>query len=179
MTLAENAQGTTFTDPGPLVSGQTYYYIWAMNADGPSYDGAWNVVTAQGEEFGTAPGAPRSVRRDPSAPDGQLKLIWDAPADGSATRYVVVMHEIGDNRPNGSWRPVEMDTVTSTSFIHHLTAEDFPDDGIIFRNYYVYSVTDDGLRSVWPGPETDSDAVVVGFFAQDCEGCAHIVRPPR
>ena len=97
--------------------------------------------------------------------------------------YVVVMHEIGDHLPSGSLRLMEMGTVTSTSFIHHLTADHFPKEGedVIYRSYQVYSLNADGLRSRWPGQGSDQGPyhVMVGFLAQKgCETCNHQVRPP-
>ena len=175
VTLAGNAQGAEFTDPGPLTRGQTYYYfIHAVNSDGPSYQGARARVTPQASEGFTAtpPGSPRNLRYDRDAPDGQVALRWDAPQDGTATGYVVTVAFSGDRRPGGGHREVELGRTGSTSYTHYLTRDDFPDEGYIQRSYYVRAVNDLGLRSwqAW---------VRVPFVGPDCDGCTDsFIRPP-
>ena len=175
VTLAGNAQGAEFTDPGPFVSGQTYFYhIRAVNRDGPSYQGAWARVTPQASDgfTATAPGAPRNLRYDRDAPDGRVALRWDAPEDGTATGYVVTVTLSGDARPDGGYRQVELGITGSNTYTHYLTREDFPDEGYIQRTYRVYAVNDLGLRS-WPARAR------VPFVGPDCDGCSDsFIRPP-
>ena len=170
-----NPETTTYTDPGPLVVGVTYYYtITAVNEDGPSYSGSPVIVTPQASQgfTETAPGAPRNLRLDRSVPAGQMKLDWDAPGDGSATGYIVVLHRIGDHLPSGSWRGVTLDSgVSSTTFTDRLTRDDFPNEGSVFRVYYVHSVNASGVRSgqAWE---------VVPLVAPPCEYCVNHIEPP-
>ena len=170
-----NPETTTHTDPGPLVVEVTYYYtISAVNRHGPSYSGSPVIVKPQSSQgfTQTVPRAPRNLRLDRSAPAGQVKLVWDAPVDGSATGYIVVLHRIGDHLPNGSWRGETLDSgVSSTTFIDHLTRDDFPDEGYVYRSYYVHSVNASGVRSVqaWE---------VVPLVAPPCEHCVNHIRTP-
>ena len=175
VTLADNISQTSYTDTGPLVSGQTYfYYVWAVNKHGPSYEGAWARVTPQASDgfTATAPGAPRNLRYDRDAPHGQVALRWDAPEDDTATGYVVTVALDGDTRPDGGYREVELGSAGSTTYTHYLTREDFPDEGYIQRTYRVYAVNDLGLRS-WPA------RVRVPFVGPGCDGCSDsFIRPP-
>ena len=169
-----NSETTTHTDPGPLVLGVTYYYtISAVNEDGPSYSGSPVIVTPQASQgfTETAPGAPRNLRLDRNVPAGQVKLVWDAPGDGSATGYIVVLHRIGDHLPNGSWRGETLASgVSSTTFTDHLTRDDFPDEGYVHRAYYVHSVNANGVRS-------EQAPLVVILPAPPREYCVNHIEP--
>ena len=185
VTFNVNGKNTySYTDPGPLVGGLTYYYtVWAVNSYGPSYTGTPTIVTPQASEgFPAAPSAPSELRWDRSAQytqAGQVKLDWDAPEDGSATSYRVTVFRIGDTTPGGGWLERELGTTSSTSFIDYLTLDDFSEEGHVLRSYRVYSVNDSGLRSwpvsyVVPVPPSEWDCATTGPGS----GCDRHLTPP-
>ena len=185
VTFNVNGKNTySYTDPGPLVGGLTYYYtVWAVNSYGPSYTGTPTIVTPQASEgFPAAPSAPSELRWDRSAQytqAGQVKLEWDAPEDDSATSYRVTVFRIGDTTPGGGWLERELGTTSSTSFIDYLTLDDFPKEGHGLRSYRVYSVNDSGLRSwpvsyVVPVPPPGWDCATTGPGS----GCDRYLTPP-
>ena len=168
-----NSDATSFTDPGPLVAGGTYYYvIWVINRDGPSYEAASVAVTPQASEGCAAPPtAPRNLRWDRDAPPGQVRLLWDPPADNTADSYIVALNRVGDDSPKGNWTPITLGATTATTFTDHLSRDDFPDDGYIYRAYYVHSVNAAGARSphAWK---------LVPIYTPTCDGCVNAIQPP-